>query len=88
MAKSRMSPYSSPLFFPYHLARFSPQFRTIRRSVLPGLTGLWQVSGRSESDVSVQEVMDTYYIRNWSPWLDVYLLARTIGAVLLGKGAY
>ncbi len=78
-----------PRPFPhYHLARFSPQFRTIRRSVLPGLTGLWQVSGRSESDVSVQEVMDTYYIRNWSPWLDVYLLARTIGAVIVGRGAY
>ncbi|GAB4108495.1 MAG: sugar transferase [Phycisphaeraceae bacterium] len=78
-----------PRPFPhYHLARFSPQFRTIRRSVLPGLTGLWQVSGRSESDVSVQEVMDTYYIRNWSPWLDIYLLSRTIGAVLLGRGAY
>ncbi len=78
-----------PRPFPhYHLARFSPQFRTIRRSVLPGLTGLWQVSGRSESDVSVQEVMDTYYIRNWSPWLDVYLLARTIGAVIQGRGAY
>ena len=78
-----------PRPFPhYHLARFRPQFRTIRRSVLPGLTGLWQVSGRSESDVSVQEVMDTYYIRNWSPWLDVYLLVRTIGAVIVGRGAY
>lgn len=78
-----------PRPFPhYHLARFSPQFRTTRRSVLPGLTGLWQVSGRSESDVSVQEVMDTYYIRNWSPWLDVYLLARTFGAVVMGRGAY
>ncbi len=78
-----------PRPFPhYHLSRFSPRFRTIRRSVLPGLTGLWQVSGRSEGDVNVQELMDTYYIRNWSLWLDIYLLARTIGAVLLGKGAY
>ncbi len=78
-----------PRPFPhYHLARFSPRFRTIRRSVLPGLTGMWQVSARSEGDVSVQELMDTYYIRNWSPWLDIYLLARTVGAVVLGKGAY
>lgn len=78
-----------PRPFPhYHLARFSPRFRTIRRSVLPGLTGMWQVSARSEGDVSVQELMDTYYIRNWSPWLDIYLLARTIGAVVMGKGAY
>jgi Undecaprenyl-phosphate galactose phosphotransferase WbaP len=78
-----------PRPFPhYHLARFSPRFRTIRRSVLPGLTGMWQVSARSEGDVNVQELMDTYYIRNWSPWLDIYLLARTIGAVVMGKGAY
>jgi len=78
-----------PRPFPhYHLESFSPRFRTVRRSVLPGVTGLWQVSGRSEGDVSVQQVMDTYYIRNWSTWLDIYLLARTIGAVLLGRGAY
>ncbi len=78
-----------PRPFPhYHLARFTPQFRTIRRSVLPGLTGQWQVSGRSDGDVGVQEILDTYYIRNWSPWLDIYLLARTIGAVVMGRGAY
>lgn len=55
--------------------------------VLPGLTGLWQVSGRSDLDYGRRVELDTYYVRNWSPWLDVYLLARTVPVVLKGSGA-
>jgi Undecaprenyl-phosphate galactose phosphotransferase WbaP len=56
--------------------------------VTPGLTGLWQVSGRSQTDYDRRVELDTYYVRNWSPWLDVYILARTVRTVLKGDGAY
>lgn len=78
-----------PRPFPYyHLDVFPRRFRTLRTSVMPGLTGLWQVSDRSDGDVTVQEAQDTYYIRNWSLWLDIYILLRTVQCVIAPKGAY
>jgi lipopolysaccharide/colanic/teichoic acid biosynthesis glycosyltransferase len=78
-----------PRPFPdYHLDNFSSGFRALRASVTPGITGLWQVSARSEGDLKVQELDDTYYIRNWSLWLDVYILLRTLDMLLTPKGAY
>ncbi len=78
-----------PRPFPdYHLAQFSPDFLELRTRVRPGITGLWQVSVRSAGPLERQESFDTYYIRNWSIWLDLYILARTAGAVLSGRGAY
>ncbi len=56
--------------------------------VRPGLTGLWQVSGRNDTSYEERVELDSYYIRNWSVWLDAYILARTVSAVLSGKGAY
>jgi Undecaprenyl-phosphate galactose phosphotransferase WbaP len=56
--------------------------------VSPGLTGLWQVSGRNEISCRDRVRLDSYYVRNWSPWLDLYILARTAKVVLTGAGAY
>jgi Undecaprenyl-phosphate galactose phosphotransferase WbaP len=56
--------------------------------VTPGLTGLWQVSGRNAVSRRDRVRLDSYYVRNWSPWLDLHILARTARAVLTGQGAY
>jgi Undecaprenyl-phosphate galactose phosphotransferase WbaP len=69
------------------IAAYGPNFSLYCR-VTPGLTGLWQVSGRSNVSVSDRVRLDSYYVRNWSPWLDLHILARTARVVLTGQGAY
>lgn len=56
--------------------------------VKPGITGMWQVNGRSDTTYEERVQMDSWYVRNWSVWLDFMLLWRTIKAVVAGKGAY
>jgi Undecaprenyl-phosphate galactose phosphotransferase WbaP len=63
-------------------------YYSLYSQVLPGLTGMWQVSGRSDTDYNRRVELDSYYVRNWSPWLDVYLVARTFKVVVRGEGAY
>jgi lipopolysaccharide/colanic/teichoic acid biosynthesis glycosyltransferase len=78
-----------PRPFPsYHLDRFPDTFRPLRASVMPGLTGLWQVSTRSDGDLEIQQAEDTYYIRNWSVWLDVHIVLRTLMRIVWPNGAY
>ncbi len=64
------------------------QFDMNLLTVLPGITGLWQVSGRSDISYDERVRLDMYYIRNWSLWLDLQLLLQTFPAVLKGHGAY
>ena len=56
--------------------------------VKPGITGMWQVSGRSDADYKQRVQLDSWYVRNWSVWLDLMLLWRTGKIVLQCKGAY
>jgi len=57
-------------------------------AVKPGLTGMWQISGRSLTTYDDRVMFDVFYVRNWSVWLDLYILFRTIGVVVRGAGAY
>jgi Undecaprenyl-phosphate galactose phosphotransferase WbaP len=72
----------------YHLQMLSREFRQKRAVVRPGLTGMWQVMIRSDGRIDELQRYDSYYIRNWSVWLDVYIIAKTVWAVLTGHGAY
>ena len=69
------------------VARYGSRF-DLYTKVKSGLTGLWQVSGRTDTSYEERVRLDTFYVRNWSVWVDLCILFRTIGAVLLRKGAY
>jgi lipopolysaccharide/colanic/teichoic acid biosynthesis glycosyltransferase len=72
----------------YHHEELKPRTKRLRVRVRPGITGLWQVSGRSDSGTAGMNRWDTYYVTNWSGWLDLVILARTVRVVLFGSGAY
>lgn len=54
----------------------------------PGMTGLWQVSGRSDVDYETRVYLDAWYVKNWSMWNDIAILFKTISVVLNKDGAY
>ena len=72
----------------YHHSELPIHVRELREQVLPGMTGLWQVSGRSESGTEGMERWDAYYVRNWSVWLDAVIVVRTFRVVIQSRGAY
>jgi lipopolysaccharide/colanic/teichoic acid biosynthesis glycosyltransferase len=72
---------------PYLVEQYEPWQRK-RFSVPPGLTGWWQVHGRSDKPMHLNTEEDLYYIQNYSPWLDVVILFKTVGAVLSRRGAF
>lgn len=72
---------------PWMVARYQPWQRK-RFAVPQGMTGWWQISGRSDAPMHLHTEHDLYYIQNYSLWLDIQILWRTIGVILSGKGAY
>lgn len=88
VVKGDMSLVGPRPFPEYHLQQFPQDFRELRQRVRPGLTGMWQVTVRSSGGIEEQRTFDSYYIRNWSIWVDLHILARTVFAVLQGRGAY
>ena len=71
-----------------HEAEQYERWQTKRLTVPQGLTGLWQVSGRNLLTFDEMVRLDIYYIENWSLWLDLKVLLKTIPVVLLMRGAY
>jgi Undecaprenyl-phosphate galactose phosphotransferase WbaP len=69
------------------ISRYGDGF-ALYAKVTPGLSGMWQVSGRNNLSYEQRVTLDLYYVRNWSVWLDIHILARTIRVVVLGDGAY
>jgi Undecaprenyl-phosphate galactose phosphotransferase WbaP len=69
------------------IAKYGSAFDLYGR-VRPGITGLWQVSGRNNTTYSDRVRLDEYYVKNWSLWLDVHVLCKTLPAVWSANGAY
>lgn len=72
---------------PEEVERYEPHHRKVH-TVKPGITGLSQISGRADLDFEDEVRLDTFYIENWSPWLDLVILLKTLPTVLFRKGAY
>jgi undecaprenyl-phosphate galactose phosphotransferase len=70
---------------PYEYEHYD-EWQKRRLSVLPGCTGLWQVSGRSNVNFNDSIVIDLYYINNLSPWLDLQLIFKTVPVMVFAKG--
>jgi exopolysaccharide biosynthesis polyprenyl glycosylphosphotransferase len=85
--KRDMSLVGPRMISPEEVAMYK-QFDMNLLTVLPGITGLWQVSGRSDISYDERVRLDMYYVRNWSLWLDLQVMFQTLPAVLKGRGAY
>jgi lipopolysaccharide/colanic/teichoic acid biosynthesis glycosyltransferase len=77
-----------PRPLPLEDTRYYEDWQWGRLAVVPGLTGLWQVSGRSRLSSDQMVRLDLYYIENWTAWLDIFIILKTFWVVLTRDGAY
>ena len=84
--RGEMSLVGPRAYMPRELPKMKSQAQVVLQTP-PGITGLWQVSGRNALSFERRVDLDVHYFKNWSPWLDLYLLIRTIPVVLSGDGA-
>jgi Undecaprenyl-phosphate galactose phosphotransferase WbaP len=85
--KGDMSLVGPRPFFPEQQSIYGEAYENYVK-VRPGITGMWQTYGRNQSTFAQRAQWDEYYVRNWSIWLDIFILFRTVGAVISKDGAY
>jgi Undecaprenyl-phosphate galactose phosphotransferase WbaP len=85
--KGEMSIVGARPYIPEELSLLGDSHQTILLT-RPGITGLWQVSGRSANDYSLRIALDSWYVQNWNLWLDIVILFKTLAVVVNRKGAY
>lgn len=85
--KGEMSLVGPRPALPKEVARYTDEDRR-RLAAVPGLTCLWQIEGRGDVPFPKQVELDAWYIENWTLWLDIKILLKTVPAVLAGRGAY
>ena len=71
-----------------HLVEQYERWQRKRLTVLPGITGWWQVTGRSDKMLHLHTEDDIYYVQNYSIWLDFQIIIRTLWVVIIGRGAF
>jgi lipopolysaccharide/colanic/teichoic acid biosynthesis glycosyltransferase len=87
VCKGEMSLVGPRPYFPNQQEIYGTGVKLYQR-VRPGMTGMWQVRGRNTTSFVERARLDEYYVRNWSVWLDIYILLRTILVVVSKEGAY
>jgi Undecaprenyl-phosphate galactose phosphotransferase WbaP len=87
VVKGEMSLVGPRPYFPEQQKIYGEGLMLYHR-VRPGMTGMWQIRGRNNTDFKERARLDEYYIRNWSIWLDIYILLRTTQVVISNEGAY
>lgn len=85
--KGEMSLVGPRPYLPHELEDYKEDASLIL-SVLPGITGLWQTNGRSNTSFKTRVKLDCLYIKKWNIWLDLKILAKTVKVVIRGDGAY